>query len=143
MIEWFLGYERKIRFLGPEDPKYGYEGDAGYDLYTSENTLLRPQSFTNVPTGVYIEPTSKIWFEIRGRSSSIYKLEIEVQGAVIDNGYRGELFAIVYNPTKATKVIEKGQRICQIIPHLLLPCRFERGGIMDSERSFRGFGSTG
>lgn len=63
---------------------------------------------------------------------------------VIDNGYRGELFAGAFNLADVPVVLEVGERVAQLI---LMPMRIaplvEVSELSDSERGTLGFGSTG
>lgn len=143
LVEWALSYERRIVVSGPGAcPRRAHRDDAGYDLQVSRDTWCRSGVVTEIPTGVYLDPRSRVWFEIKSRSSTFRRHGLEVQDAIIDNGYRGEMFAIVYNPSESV-VVRTGERICQIVPHLLLPCRFRFGSLRGSTRGARGFGSTG
>lgn len=147
IIEYFLLYDRIIYIKRDSNiiyPSKGYIEDAGFDLYTSKTTIIKPKDFAVVPTGVYLEPKDKIWFEIKGRSSTLKKHGITVVDAVIDNGYRGEMFVQVYNPGHNRVVILKGIRIAQIIPHLLFNIKFKiKRKLNLSDRNKGGFGSTG
>ena len=54
------------------------------------------------------------------------------------------MFACVYNPSDEEKIVEKGDRIVQIVPHRLLRCKFKYVEKLDSRtRGANGFGSTG
>jgi deoxyuridine 5'-triphosphate nucleotidohydrolase len=144
-VEWALGYEREIICSGLMSgmPKAGYPGDAGFDLYTFGRHVVKPCRAAEIHTGVCIDSKAPIWFEIKSRSSTFRKYGLEVQDAIIDNGYRGELYAIVYNPSGEEIEINDHDRICQIVPHLLIPCRFKQGVLGPSDRGTCGFGSTG
>lgn len=145
-IEWCLGYdhvvivdERKVH----KSPFRNYNGDAGSDLFCSENTIVPSGGSALVPSGVHIDPESKIWFHLLARSSTFKNLGLEVVTAVIDREYRGELFAQVLNPTEKDVLIKQGTRITQIVPHRLIPVRFILGKVSDSPRGHKGFGSSG
>ena len=120
-----------------------YEGDAGFDLYTMGDYRLKPGEVKDVRTGMFIDPKDDIYFVIIGRSSTFKNLKILVNVAIIDKGYRGELFAVVHNISQKTVRIGDGERICQIVPHVLFPVKFERGEIGESRRGDKGFGSSG
>jgi dUTP pyrophosphatase len=145
MIEWFLSYSHAVSWCGPGDcPYHQHTGDAGYDLYVSEERTVPAGHTVNIPSGIHIEPRSNIWFEIRGRSSTAYRLGLVVLAAVIDRDFRGELYSVVYNPTSCDVVIDRGQRIAQVVPHRLIPVRWGKvGQVRPSRRGERGWGSTG
>jgi deoxyuridine 5'-triphosphate nucleotidohydrolase len=146
--EWALSYEREV-LVGFSNlykamlPRVGYRDDAGFDLYVSEDTYCVPNRDTEVHTGITISARSPLWFEIKSRSSTLRRWGVEVQDAIIDRGYRGEMFAIVLSHTDHPVFIPEGERICQIVPHLILPCRFRYGELLPSARGRRGFGSSG
>lgn len=146
-VEWALGYNRTIfckrHEFGIRENKY--KGDAGYDLYVVEDCAIFSGEVFEVHTGIFLEPKASIWFEIKPRSSTFNRRGLVVQDAVIDNGYRGELTLIVHNPSfKEVRFIKKGDRIAQIIPHHLLPCKFiVKDKLSESQRGKQGFGSSG
>lgn len=147
MIEWFLRYDRVVEIQMDEEaklPHRKYDTDGGYDLYVSEAATVPPKSVMNIASGVKLAPKSPIWFEIKKRSSTFHKKGLEVIDAVIDNGFRGELYCVVFNPGDMPVEIEKHTRVCQIIPHLVYPVKFHKVEVLsDSDREDQGFGSTG
>ena len=128
-------------------PEQKHRGDAGFDLYTSKRTRIGPGEFANVPTGVHVEMDSDTWALIMGRSSTLTTRNLLVNTAVIDSGWRGELFAGVKNLNNEFVVIEQGERVAQFIPmggikaNRLVPTRVHKLG--DHDRGINGFGSTG
>jgi len=145
-VEWLITYDHEITIkldVGAKFPFHKYDGDAGSDLTVSVRTAIPARTCVNVPSGVYIESKSKIWIEIKARSSTMRVRGLEVVDAVIDHEYRGELFAAVYNPKNTTQFVEAGDRIAQIVPHRLIPLFFKEGILNASARGTDGFGSTG
>lgn len=144
IIEWFLSYKHLVIVEGVRPlPKHSYKDDAGFDLFTSSTTLIPAHKVVEVPADICIESKSRLWFEIKARSSTFRRYGLEVQDAVIDRGYRGKMFAIVYNSKDEDVVVQENERICQIVPHHLIACRFERGQVSRSARGQAGFGSSG
>lgn len=149
LLEWFLTYNHEVKIScdeGAQLPFRKYAGDAGYDLYAYEDLGLPPHSTADVRSGVYLDSKSQLWLEIKARSSTLKVKELEVVDAVIDRGYRGEMLAIVHNPTGKNKFIRKGERIAQIVPHHLIPLQFrtcEKHELSPSDRAMNGFGSSG
>jgi len=145
LIEWFLMYER-IVYCNNDSyiylPFKFHNDDVAYDLMVDRDIVIN-NGVTDVPTSLYIEPVDRIWFEIKGRSSTFKRLGIIVIDAVIDKGYRGPMFVQVYNPSD-TIVLKKNSRIAQVVPHLLLSVKFKYKSILNkSDRGNNGFGSTG
>ncbi len=144
VLEWFMGYEHTVIVeMDSEFPISAYDGDAGYDMIVGKDITIRPNQVVDVPTNLKIDPKENLWFEIKSRSSTFSKRRLEVQDAVIDKGYRGDLYAIAFNPNDYEVHLKRGERIAQIIPHRLIPVKFERGTLSRSTRGSGGFGSSG
>ena len=129
------------------EPKLAHEGDAGFDLsYNGVEVLtVRPDETVNVPTGIYVQLPYGTWGMITGRSST-FKRNLLTPLSVIDNGFRGELFAIVRNIGKENVYIYPEDRVAQLIPIPMLADVFEwqyLAELDESERGDQGFGSTG
>jgi dUTP pyrophosphatase len=138
---------RHILFVGEgEEPTKAYAGDAGFDLYCSETTEIPHGHFRDVPCGISIELPPRVWIMITGRSSTLRNRQLLVTQGIIDNGYRGPIYAGVQNLGRLPAVVEKGERIAQMIPFELTAAllRFRRvQKLSESDRGDRGFGSTG
>lgn len=127
-------------------PVRHHEGDAGFDLFVLEQTLIAPGQFVDVKSGVRVELPAGIWGMIVGRSSTLRKRNLLVNTGIIDNGYRGELFSGVKNLGGSDVLLKPGERIAQFIPlpltaSWLAPVKVEE--LMESDRGEAGFGSTG
>ena len=96
-----------------------------------------------IPTGIKIEMPNNVWCSIEARSSASSKVLI-TPDAIIDSGYRGELFAVVYNFGYEDYRVKPGDRIAQIIFHERVVAKMiETDKLGKSERGSTGFGSTG
>jgi dUTP pyrophosphatase len=126
-----------------EAPRHHHVGDAGYDLAACEDAnLYRSGEWVKVKLGIKIQPPKGIWFELTGRSSN-HTSGIEVSRAIIDGGYRGELFVIARSVDGGT-TIRRGDRIAQLVPHRLISLDWQETSMLEqSARGERGFGSTG
>lgn len=124
----------------------GYPGDAGFDLPVSETVVVPSQTFVDVPCNLAVAFPPGMWGLIHGRSSTLRRYGLLVNSAVIDQGWRGPLFAGCWNLTDHDVTVEAGSRVAQIIPlpqisrelRLLYVENLRPG---DRERA--GFGSTG
>lgn len=128
------------------EPQRTYEGDAGWDLVCSEARTIRPGGFQDVPCGIRVELPGGTWAMITGRSSTLRRRGLLVSQGIIDNGYRGPLFAGVWNLGDEKQTVEVGERIAQLIPFPLLPPHMDllrAQDLRDSDRGEQGFGSTG
>lgn len=137
-----------LRWTGDVDlrPKQAMPGDAGLDLTVAEAAVIEPGTFADVDLGVSVELPEGVWAMLTGRSSTIRKRGLLVAQGVIDQGYRGPLYAGVWNLTQSLRRLERGDRVAQLIPMPLVadsvvPLRVTELG--ESERGTQGFGSTG
>lgn len=127
-------------------PDRNYDGDAGFDLYVTEDTEIPIGQFRDVPCGVSVELPEGTWGLIIGRSSTLRKHNLMVTPGVIDNGYRGPLYAGVYNMDGSQFSAKRGMRLAQFIPFPLTAQNMIPRLVTvlsDSDRGSRGFGSTG
>lgn len=134
--------------VGPRGflPTRGHANDAGLDLYVSEDVVVPPHQFVDIPTDVAGALPEGFWGLLTGRSSTLRKHGLLVHMGVIDQGYRGELFAGVMNLTDEPVTVHRGDRVAQLIlvpmPDCqLTPYRVDR--LPDGDRGSDGFGSTG
>lgn len=126
-------------------PNRSYPDDAGIDLTTLENVTIRPGQFVDVRTQVQeTELPRGYWGMIVGRSSTLRKHGLHVPTAVIDPGWRGQLYVGVWNLTGQAKTIQAGDRLGQLIlvtnhPLPVVPVET----VSETDRGTNGFGSTG
>lgn len=140
--------EIKIKKLTEEAilPKRTYEHDAGFDLHSAEDVMLKPGEVKAIGTGVAIEMPQNYHAETRPRSGLAAKHSITVLNTpgTIDSGYRGEIKVILINHGKEEFLISKGERIAQMLFSKIDPVIFtEVDEIADTERGDKGFGSSG
>lgn len=155
-VKWLMDQEPydgtplfgELAFTGSMEfaPTKTYEDDAGYDLVTSEHTVIQPNSFADVPCGISVELPERVWGLITGRSSTLRKRGLLVHPGIIDTGYRGPLFAGVWNQTDERKSVHVGDRIAQFIlfnntTMRYAPMQVDR--LNPSARGTNGFGSSG
>lgn len=128
-------------------PEYAHDGDAGLDLRSTIDTVLKPFERKLVPTGVKIEiPRGYAGF-VQPRSGLAIKNGISLVNTpgLIDSNYRGEIKAILINlDSEENFIIKKGDRICQLViikvenAELIFTEELE-----NTERGENGFGSSG
>lgn len=129
-----------------QEPTRAYSDDAGLDLYVSEFSVIPPHGFVDIPSGIAVEIPTEYWGLLTGRSSTLRKRGLLVNQGVIDPGYRGELFAGVWNLTDFEVTIEQGERLAQLIlmPNITPQFELEQVEKLDlHERGTSGFGSSG
>lgn len=136
------------RWVGEGDqPRLAHSDDAGFDLaYHGQHPIeIQPDETVNIPTGISVQLPPYTWGMITGRSSTFVKRNLITPLGVIDNGFRGELFAIVRNIGQQIETIQPNERVAQLIimpmtSHLI---EWENAPLEASERGTNGFGSTG
>jgi dUTP pyrophosphatase len=136
----------EIRDEGGQLPARHYADDAGVDLYVSEDTKIEPGTFVDVPTGIAVEIPPVCWGMIKSRSSTLRQKGLLVHDGVIDPGWRGYLFAGVWNLTGEKVEVKAGERIAQLILFTNVTAMYEPAEVLalgESERGGNGFGSTG
>ena len=140
----------EIKFIplrgGAHIPQKAHEDDAGFDLYASEDFLLKAHCFGCVPTAISIELPDGFEAQVRPRSGLAAKYGVTVLNApgTIDAGYRGEIKVILINHGNEDFTITAGMRIAQVIISPVLQARFvEASSLAESDRGEGGFGSSG
>ncbi len=128
-------------------PRYQHFGeDAGMDLLSAENTILKAGQYKLIRTGLKIAIPLGYGGFVYPRSGLALKHGITVLNAdgVIDPGYRGEVGVILINHSQEEFTIKKGDRIAQLIIHKTYPIEWEEvEDLTDSQRGGGGFGHTG
>ena len=128
--------------------KLAKAGDVGYDLpacLPDGPIVIEPQTRGVIPTGISMEFPRGYWGSIEARSSTSKSMLIVPKG-VIDEGYRGELFAVLINVGKEPVTINDGDRYVQLILQERASADIivrEVDELTESERGASGFGSTG
>ena len=140
----------QIKFVklreGAHIPQKAHEDDAGFDLYASEDFLLKAHGFGCVPTAVSIELPHGTEAQVRPRSGLAARHGVTVLNApgTIDAGYRGEVKVILINHGDADFEITAGMRIAQLVISSVISAEFIEGSSLeDSDRGEGGFGSSG
>ena len=127
-------------------PKKAHPDDAGYDLYSRIDAVLDPLSGMAIPVGFVMELPSGYEAQIRPRSGLAAKHHITVTNSpgTVDANYRGEIKAILYNLGREPFIIQRGDRIAQMVicelPEIVL---VEATELSETDRGSGGFGSSG
>jgi dUTP pyrophosphatase len=132
-----------------QTPTKAHESDAGYDLYASERQIVLPGDLALVKTGIAItlpevEPPFGVYARIAPRSGFSVKTNSSIGAGVVDHGYSGELRVLIMNHGTSEIVVEKGDRIAQLIIEVMLKTTIKEVDALEStSRGAAGFGSTG
>ncbi len=136
----------RVKKLDPSLPDlcYAKPGDAGFDLYAREVTVLEPGVQTAVATGVSIELpvgyVSLVW----DKSGLAIKHGLKVLGGVIDAEYRGEYMVGMINLSDKPYTFEKGDKVAQVLIQKVEHVTFEMvDELSETARGATGFGSSG
>ena len=127
-------------------PKYAHEGDAGVDLYSTEEYVLKPGERVLVSTGIKIAVPKGYEAQVRPKSGLALKSGISVLNTpgTVDSGYRGEVGVIAINLSQEEYKIETGKKIAQMVINKIEEAEFEEVDNLDeTTRNEGGFGSTG
>ncbi|WP_197280113.1 dUTP diphosphatase [Bacillus sp. FJAT-27251] len=127
-------------------PVQAHQGDAGMDLFSIEEKVIKAGEAELIKTGLQIELPKGTEAQIRPRSGLALKNSLTVLNSpgTIDEGYRGEIGVILINHGKLDFVVEKHMRIAQMVINLVPSIEIvEVNELTDTSRSAGGFGSTG
>lgn len=126
----------------------GLMSESDYNTLNQEIERLEAEAMnclprTLIPTGVKLEMPNNIWCTLCARSSTSSRLLI-TPDSIIDAGYRGELFGVVFNLGYHDLHVKAGERLVQVIFHeRTLATMIEVDKVSASQRGESGFGSTG
>lgn len=127
-------------------PTYATFGDAGADLYASEDFVVAKNGGRAiVPTGISMAIPFGWVGLVHPRSGLAAKHGLTVTNApgTIDAGYRGEIKVLMINHGDEHLGFMKGDRIAQLVFQEVCRANFtEVDELENSERAEGGFGST-
>ena len=130
-------------------PKYNYESDSGFDLYSTEDVVVKGLGRCLVPTGLSFDIGEMHEIQVRSKSGLAINEGLFVLNSpgTVDSGYNGEIKVIIFNTNQHEYIIKKGTKIAQAV---LCPVAsgmwvelVETNKLNDKERGSNGFGSTG
>ena len=125
-------------------PSKANASDAGWDLYASEDAIIEPSETALVGTDVAMAIPENYVGLIWDRSGMAVKRKIHRFAGVIDSGYRGEVKVCLWNSSNDHCIINKGDRIAQILFQPVPPLPLiEVQNLDHTKRGSKGFGSSG
>lgn len=131
-------------------PAYETAGAAGMDLRAAvpedAPLVLKPGARTMAPTGLAFAVPPGFEAQVRPRSGLAAKAGITCLNTpgTIDSDYRGEVKALLINLGQEPFAIERGMRICQLVPAAVTRATLAVVETLDdTQRGAGGFGSTG
>ena len=128
-------------------PKYMSDGAAGMDLFADleEEVALSPLERKLIPTGIAVALPIGFEAQIRPRSGFALKNGITLINSpgTIDSDYRGEIKLITVNFGNSTVVIQRGERLAQMVVQRVYRVQWQEvKELPASERQEEGFGHT-
>ena len=133
-------------------PSRAHDGDAGVDLYSSEDVELAPGRRALVSTGIAVAIPHGMVGLVHPRSGLAARVGLSIVNSpgTIDAGYRGEIkVALINLDPDETIAIKRGDRIAQLVvqrvelPELVEVSSFDEAGLADTTRGQGGHGSSG
>ncbi len=129
-------------------PKYQTSGSAGMDIRAAvdESMTIKPGETKMVATGLAIALEPGYECQVRSRSGLAAKHGIFALNApgTIDSDYRGEIQVILSNFGNEDFVINRADRIAQLVIARYETVEFDLvDNLEETERGDGGFGSTG
>ena len=137
-------------FEGLDLPAYQTAGSAGLDLPAAvpadAPVVIAPGEWRLIPTGICIALPEGYEAQIRPRSGLAAKKGISCVNTpgTVDADYRGELHVNLINHGKEPFVVQRGERIAQMVIGQFTQIRWNPVETLDeTARGAGGFGSTG
>lgn len=141
-------------------PTYGTEGAAAFDLYADvgENVehggkdgsylyyVVHPHHNVKIPTGIAMAIPHDYVGLLFARSGKACNENLRPANCVgvVDEDYRGNVTACIHNDGTEPRIIEVGERVCQMLIVERWKARFILCDDLDeTARGAGGFGSTG
>ena len=125
-------------------PERAHKTDAGLDVKSSENRLIKAHRGALMHTGLHVQLPHGTAGLLVSKSGLNVNHGITSTG-LIDEGYTGEILVKLYNNSDEHYQVHAGDKISQLV---VIPVLYEDIHIMDSldentERGVQGFGSSG
>lgn len=119
-------------------------GDQGWDIRASDSYTLYPGERRLVSTDLYVELPEGLYADVRPRSG-LSAEGIDVCLGLVDSSYRGEIKVCLVNNSNDKFIVNKGDRIAQLVfgQEILVKTEKVEEISSDTHRGEKGFGSSG
>lgn len=129
-------------------PAYETDGSAGMDLRAAvqEAITVAPGARELIPTGIRIALPPDTEAQVRPRSGLAIRHGISMVNSpgTIDSDYRGEIHVILINLGDSDFIVQRGDRIAQLVIAPVLRAIWTISeSLDDTDRGAGGFGHTG
>ena len=125
-------------------PERAHKTDAGLDVRSYENRLVKAHGGALLHTGLHVQLPHGTAGLLVSKSGLNVKHGITSTG-LIDEGYTGEIMVKLYNHSDSDYLVNAGDKISQlvVIPVLYEAIQFKNFLDENTERGDHGFGSSG
>ena len=125
-------------------PERAHKTDAGLDVRSYENRLVKAHGGALLHTGLHVQLPHGTAGMLVSKSGLNVKHGITSTG-LIDEGYTGEIMVKLYNHSDTNYLVNAGDKISQlvVIPVLYEDIQFKNFLDENTERGDHGFGSSG
>lgn len=93
--------------------------DAGFDLYAVKDTFILAKSQETIHTGLQLADVitdAPIVIQLWSKSGLDSEHALHVGAGIVDQGYRGEVLVLLKNTSDNNYMVEKGDKVAQLIP---------------------------
>ena len=131
------------------EPKYNYGSDSGFDLHSVSDIIIPPFGRALVPTGLCFDIPDGYEIQVRTKSGLAINQGLMVLNSpgTVDNGYNGEVKAIIFNTNPHEVKIHEGMKVGQAVLTSVVNGKWvdliKVSEIKEKDRNSNGFGSTG
>jgi len=135
----------KVKKLRPDVklPKYALEGDAGLDIFSNEDVIIKVGKQHIFKTGFALEMPAGYVALIWDKAGLGVK-GLKVFGGVGEYTYRGEYMVCLGNFSDRPYEFKKGDKIAQLLIQPIATAELEEvGELSETERGEGRYGSTG
>ena len=117
---------------------------AGYDLRSAYDSLVPKRGKQLIKTDLTFVFPENCYGRLAPRSGLSWNHSIDVGAGVIDRDFTGNVSVVLFNHSDSDFVINRGDRICQLICEVILYTELkEISRVNETKRGSSGFGSSG
>lgn len=124
-------------------PTIAHEGDAGHDLYCTEDIEIGFDEQLMIDTKISCAIPEGWVGLIRPRSGLAANHRLDIRAGVVDAPYRDTIKVLIVNECFRPYKFKKGDRIAQMVVVPFMAESKEVEELDDTERGKKGIGSTG
>lgn len=124
-------------------PERAHADDAGLDLRSPVDVIVKPGEAVDIDTGVHVAIPHGFVGMLKSKSGLLFHNQITSEG-VVDCGFCGSIHVNLMNHSGWHYTVHKGDKITQlVILPIILPEIELVSALEETERGSQGFGSSG